>query len=153
MAEELNIIERRSRAYSIRVLGVPAEVSKQTQHHRKLVADILLNNNLTPYRDVDEITRTIEIAHPLGKPINGKVNYIARFFARPIREEIVRQSKIKRDQLRGAEWIVDDLTKLDLQLKKAAKPLMDKAYSEGKRVRFQNGKLIVEGREVKIPNQ
>ncbi len=151
MAEEL-LIERRSRSYSIRVLGVPADVSRQANDHQKVVAEILSRSDLVPSRlDANEVARTMEKAHPLGKPVNDKVNYIARFFARPDRDDVMRRARGKRE-LQGAERIVEDLTKADLELKKRARPLMEKAYKDGNRVRFQNGKLIIEGREVPIPS-
>lgn len=153
VSEELNLIERRSRSYSIRILGVPANKSRQMDDHRKFVAEILHKNGLVPAEmGVSDVARSMEKAHPLGKPVGDKVNYTARFFARPDRDDVLRRARGNRE-LQDAERVVEDLTKTDLQQKKLARPLMDKAWREGKRVRFQKGKLFIEGREVAIPKE
>ena len=46
---------------------------------------------------------------------------------------------------RESHFITDDLTLKDLQTKRRLKPVMDKARQEGKRWKFKNGKLIIEG--------
>lgn len=45
---------------------------------------------------------------------------------------------------------MEDLTQADLALKRRAFPQMQKAFEQGQRVKFQKGKLIIEGREVAI---
>lgn len=139
--------ERRSREYSIRVKGVPAGMVEQSNgDYRGLVAAILVENNLVDTADIEEIRTEMEIAHPLGPPRMEKQNIIARFYARPVRNQVVRAAKGKRD-LKGADRIQEDLTKIDLNLKTKAYPKMQEAFQQGKRVKFQKGKLYIDGRE------
>ena len=42
-------------------------------------------------------------------------------------------------------YFTDDVTDMDLNTKRALKPVMDKARSEGKEVKFRNGKLFIGG--------
>ena len=77
------------------------------------------------------------------------MNIIAKFYSRPYREAVVRRAKAKKE-FKDVVKITEDLTKADMDLKRRAFPQMQKAYEEGKRVRFQKGKLIIEGQEVPI---
>lgn len=43
--------------------------------------------------------------------------------------------------------IQEDLTKIDLDLKTKAYPKMKQAHEEGKRAKFQKGKLYINGQE------
>ena len=52
----------------------------------------------------------------------------------------------KREALDGAGYyFTDDITDMDLQTKRALKPVMDEARSEKKEVKFRNGKLFING--------
>lgn len=150
MMQQMNDIERRSRAYSIRVKGVTAEtVSASSGDHKKVVAEILVKNKLVTATNVSDVVDRLEIAHPLGPPRIGKQNMIARFYARPYRDSVVRAAKGKYN-LVGAEKIHEDLTKMDSDLKTKAYPKMKRAHDEGKRVKFQKGKLFINGEETPI---
>lgn len=149
MAEGLNVLERRTRDYNIRLRGVAAEKLSNVSDYRVLVAEILVNNELVPTQEVSEVRDEMEIAHPLGKPIDGKVNIIAKFYSRPYRESVVRRAKAKKD-FDDVGKVTEDLTKADMDRKRRAFPQMQRAFEQGQRVRFQKGKLIIEGREVPI---
>lgn len=139
-----NDIERRSRSYSIRVKGVPATNVNGRQDHRTIVAEILVKNKLVDATET-EVVRALEIAHPLGKPVAGKYNFIARFYARPFRNAVVKAAKQHKGNLFGAEKIVEDLIKSEMDKKTKAFPQMQEAYQKGHKVRFQNGKLLING--------
>lgn len=76
---------------------------------------------------------------------------IARFYAKPYRDSVVKAAKGKYN-LVGAEQIHEDLTKMDSDLKTKAYPKMKRAHDEGKRVEFQKGKLFINGEETPIWN-
>lgn len=76
MAEGLNAQERRTRDYNIRLRGVAAEKLRGVNDCRQVVADILVKNDLVPTKEVGDVIKQMEIAHPLGKPLDGKVNII-----------------------------------------------------------------------------
>ena len=153
--KQMNDIERRSRAYSIRIKGVPAAaVAASGGDHRKVVADILVKNKVVAVAPdesdgIADAVSMMEIAHPLGPPRGGKQNMIARFYARPYRDSVVRAAKGKYN-LVGAERIQEDLTKMDLDLKTKAYPQMKQAHEAGKRVRFNKGKLYINGTETPV---
>lgn len=151
MVSRLNDLERRTRDYSIRVRGIPEELVKEREDHRKLIAQVLIENRLVPTDDAPSVVNEMEIAHPLVPAINGKRNFIARFFSRPYRERVIRAAKGKTAFVQ-AEKVTEDMTKLDRDLKTKAFPQMQKAYQEGKRVKFQKGKLYIQGKETPIIN-
>lgn len=95
------------------------------------------------------MAKQLEIAHPLGKAQHGKFNIIAKFYARPDRQAVIRAARAK--QLAGADKVTEDLIKYDFERKKHAFPLMQKAFEKGQRVKFSKGKLIIEGKEVPVP--
>lgn len=152
MLEQLNDLERRTRSYNIRIVGVPEETVHGQRDHRATVADLIVKNRLVS-SPVDQVIKAMEIAHPLGKAVRGKYNLIAKFYARPYRNTIVRAAKQHgRDNWTGCEKITEDLTRIDRDRKTRAFPQMEKAYQEGKKVRFQNGKLVIDGTVVNIEN-
>ena len=149
MSEGFNALERRTRDYNIRLRGVAEEKLKDVRDHRKLVAETLINNDLVPSKEVNDVVDEMEIAHPLGKPVDGKVNIIAKFFRRPYRDAVVRKAKTTKE-FKDVVKVVEDLTKADMDAKRKAFPQMQAAYEQGKKVRFQKGKLVIDGREVPI---
>lgn len=150
MAEKLNEVERRSREYSIRLRGIPAGQITGLTDHRIVVATILVKNNLVGGATEVEVKRAMEIAHPLGKPINGKYNVIARFYARPYRNAVVRATKQLGNKLIGVDKITEDLTKLDADKKRRAFPQMQAAFQNGQKVKFHKGQLVINGQTVEI---
>lgn len=114
------------------------------------VAKILLSENLITGDKVNEVARMLEHAHPLSrKDDSGKINIIARFYSRPVRNGVVEKAKKKRYPREGLR-VVEDMTKVDFEARKKAYPLMQRAYQEGKKARFTAGKLIIDGHEVAI---
>lgn len=144
MEEEFNDLERRTRSYNIRVRGVPAEKVDGRSDHRTTVAEILVQNKLIQLPEPDTV-KLMEIAHPLGKAVNGKYNLIAKFYARPLRNVVVKAAKQHRGQMQGAEKVTEDLTKRDRDRKTRAFPQMQRAYENGQRVKFHKGKLVIDG--------
>lgn len=149
VGEKLNEMERRGREYSIRLRGVPVP-AVEVADHRIIVAAILVNNNLVGGMTAGDARKSMEIAHPLGKPIRGKINMIARFYARPYRNAVLRAAKQLGDGLKGAARITEDLTKIDADRKSRAYQQMQTAYMNGKKVKFHRGQLVIDGEVVEI---
>ena len=147
--EKLNDMERHSRGYSIRVKNVQLE--NDSEDSRVSVAKILLSQELVTGDDVGTVAALIEHAHPLGrKREDGRVNLIARFYSRPVRDNIIEKAKLKRYKGKDSLKIVEDMTRMDFQARVRAYPQMQKAYEKGKKARFYKGKLIINGKQVPI---
>lgn len=146
--EKLNDMERHARGYSIRVKGVQLEDEREDS--RVTVAKILLSEKLVTGDDVGTVAKLIEHAHPLGwKGKDGRVNIIARFYSRPVRNSIIFLAKKKKYTGQGLK-VVEDMTMMDFQARHRAFPQMQLAYQQGKKARFFKGKLIIDGKEVAI---
>ena len=137
-----------------------------------MVAEEIQNKKLFPKDNptLEEIMQKIEVAHRVGKrkagPNKGSRHIIAKFYSRPLRNEIVRRSKYKKrstgvtselvddalNQERQASKIrfVDDLPQEDYDLKIKSREQMELAYKSDKKVRFWRGKLIIDGEIVPI---
>lgn len=96
---------------------------------------------------VQRVLKEIEISHPIG--LNGN-QLIARFHSRPFRNNVLKEARAKLPRGERDIRFVEDLTRRDHELKKRAIPQMQQAFREGKKCRFRNGKLIVNGSEVAI---
>lgn len=147
MSSQLNLMERRSREYSVRIrnMDITAEES-----HVDQVASLIVEKHLAPENStVLDVVQQIEIAHPLKGVPNGM---IVRFFAQPYRNLIVQQAKTKLNNKTGEKGLklVEDLTKIDFQQKLKAFPQMKEAFEQGKKARFYRGKLIIDGKYVPI---
>ena len=90
----------------------------------------------------------MQSAHPVGESGN---QLIAKFHSRPFRNAVLREGKKRLPKEVNALRVAEDLTRMDYELKKKAIQKMKQAYGEGKRSTFKNGKLIVEGKVVPIP--
>ena len=139
-------MERHSREYNLRLLGVKEEKKL------KLFRAFEQIQKIFPEKSVVEIKHTIENAHRTGKAIpNRDRHIIAKLHSRPIRNEILRKAKISLNkENQGVIRIIEDLTKTDYELKKKANKQMNEAFKEKKKVRFWRGKLFIDGEVVKI---
>ena len=75
---------------------------------------------------------------------------IVRFFARPVRNNILKDAKRSLNRNNTGVAMVEDLTREDHALKFAARTQMKEAHAAGKRTSFYRGKLYIESREVPI---
>ena len=137
MTSDLNSLERYTRSFNFRILGLP---ESEDENCMDSVRQILKDK-------FDIEAPVIENAHRVGISRGDKPRQmIARFYSRAIRRDVMISS---RERLRNTRLrFVDDLTQKDLEEKRRIKPLMDKLYSENKRPRFINGRLYAEGRAV-----
>ena len=89
----------------------------------------------------------VEVAHRTGRPGQQQPRHIiARVTSVQGKLDILRAQKhfLKNK----AYFFVEDLTKKDYEIKRALKPVIDKARHEGKRWRFRDGKLYVNGEHI-----
>lgn len=137
MASDLNSLERYTRSFNFRILGMPETVDENCV----LSVQKILKDHFGITNSV------IENAHRVGISKGGKPRQmIARFYSRATRRAIMTSAREKL-QHSGLRF-VDDLTKVDLEEKQQLKSLMDKLYRENKRPRFVNGRLYAEGKVV-----
>lgn len=152
--EGLNSLERYSRNFNIRILGVKEMITaggSQRNHWNQLVAQILMEQGVADSDNPEEVENMIENSHPIGK---NRDQLIAKFYSRPERNTVLRKAKAiykRQDGERPSIRIVEDFTGPDFALRQKALPLMQAAYTEGHKVRFSNGKLYINGKEKNIP--
>lgn len=150
---KMNTLERHSREYNIRISGIK-EVNTQTdlkEDCKAKVSDILNKLGVLDRSSFEEIRETIEVAHRTGKTVNQKPRQIiAKFYSREIRNEVIKDTKAAKNEA-SKRFIYEDLTKPDFELRKRALPLMKAAYEGGKKCRFKNGNLYIEGTKIDIP--
>ena len=132
---EINSLERYTRGFNIRILGV-AEHDGEDCIGR-------VQELLSDYFNVSE--PVIENAHRVGVSRAGKPRQlIARFHSRAIRRDVI---SVAREKLKDTQYrMVDDLTAKDLDEKRRLRPLMEKLFKEKQRPRFINGRLYANGK-------
>ena len=137
MQSEINALERYTRGFNVRVMGIPDEEGEDcvTRVSRMLHDHFGISDPV------------IENAHRVGKARDGKTRQvIARFHSRAIRCDVITGA---RDKLKNTNYrIMDDLTAKDLEEKRRLKPVMNKLYQEKQRPRFTNGRLYANGKPV-----
>ena len=136
MTSDLNSLERYTRSFNFRILGLPeSEGENCIDSVRQILKDKF---------DIEALV--IENAHLVGISHSDKPRQmIARFYSCATRRDVISS----RERLRNTGLrFVDDLTHKDLEEKRRIKPMMDKLYSDNKRPTFINGRLYAEGRAV-----
>ena len=137
MATDLNSLERYTRSFNFRILGLP---ERKDENCIDSVHQILKDK-------FGIATTVIENAHRVGLSRDDKPRQmIARFYSRATRRAVMTSAR-ETLQNTGMRFI-DDLTQKDLDEKRRLKPLMNKLYNDNKRPRFLNGRLYAEGRAV-----
>ena len=137
MQSEINALERYTRGFNVRVMGIPEEEGEDCVTR--------VNRMLHDHFGISD--PAIENAHRVGKARDGKPRQvIARFHSRTIRRDVITGA---RDKLKNTNYrITDDLTAKDLEEKRRLIPVMNKLYQEKQRPRFTNGRLFANGKPV-----
>ena len=147
-------LERHSRSFNIRVLGVPeseVEVTRDANGRkinpedcREIVENILQDNF-----DMQHPGPYLEVAHRTGiKQTNNPRPIIARFFSREDRLSVMREA---RESLKNTSYrFVDDHAKKDFLEKQRIQPYIKFLYDNGKRPRYTKGKLYSNGKFVNM---
>lgn len=142
-------LERYTREYNIRVTGMDEDMDENCTEK---VAALIAGNNLAGYQHKGWVVNEIETAHRIGpklsRPGGKKRQIIVRFYSRPVRNAVLRDAK---RLLKSSRYhIYEDLTPKDFELKMRASTQMKEAYSSGKRVKFNKGKLYIDGKDTQI---
>jgi len=143
LRKKLEHMERYSRDFNIRVLGVSKEDGEDCM--------MKILNYITRL-GFENVEAEVENAHRTGKkPGERPRHIIAKLYSRPFKRRLLQAAKSADGKaVLNEVRFVEDFTPNDFEIWKKALPLMRKAFEEGKRVRFTKGKLFVDGREVSI---
>ncbi|KAJ8049573.1 hypothetical protein HOLleu_02365 [Holothuria leucospilota] len=126
--------ERYSRSFNLRFGGIEEKQNEDAISEIKKV--------LSKYFNMNDVT--IENAHRIGKHQAGKSRHIiAKFLFRPERQSIL--TKARRSLEGTGYFITEDMTPEDYRKKSKLRPIMNAAFLEGKRPRFRNGQLYING--------
>ena len=144
LKKRLERLERYSRDFNIRVLGVNENEGEDCM---TIIMDFITSLGF------EDAAAEAENAHRTGKKQDDKPRpIIAKLYSRPFKRRLLQAAKSAKGKaiLQGVR-IVEDFTPSDFNARKKALPLMRKAYEEGKKVRFTRGKLFIDGREISVP--
>ena len=142
--------EWRSRQSAVRIFGVPYT---KEENIRRVVSNLIVRYNLNGISDPAIADQCIEHCHRLSyhQPNDDKPpGIIVNFVTRPTRFNILKDARKTMNKAKLGVVMVEDMTKKDRALKKAARPQMDAAYAEKKKVWFTRGKLYINSRVVPI---
>ena len=131
--------ERYSRGFNLRFGGIDEQANENPiEKVKRLIGERL---------GIDAI---IENAHRLGAQKVGVTRHIiAKFLYRPQRVDVIVKA---RKALQNTPFFVtEDLCSHDFEKKKELRPVMAAAYREGRRPRFRNGNLYINGELYKAP--
>ena len=137
LESEMNALQRYTRGFNIRILGLPEndEVNCVTW------VENLLHDHFNTEGSI------IENVHGVGTANRGKPTpIIARFFSRTTRLTVMANA---REKLQGSPYrFTDDPTPRDLQEKRRLTTLMNDLFQKKLRPRFTNGRLYTNGKIV-----
>ena len=143
LRKKLEHLERYSRDYNIRVLGVSEEDGEDCM---AIILDYVTRLGF------EHAAAEVENAHRTGKKQDGRPRHIiSKLYSRPFKSKLLQAAKSADGKAELNEVrFVEKFTPSDFETRKKALPLMRKAFEEGKRVRFTKGKLFVDGRAVSV---
>lgn len=137
LSDHMNSLERKSREMNLRLIGYPEKPNEDCVDIVKYILYDRLN-----------VDGYVEVAHRTGRPVlkNGyrmPRHLIFRVGSVQQKQEILQY---QRQALQNEPYfITEDLTQKDLWTKRRLKPVIDQARQQGKRWKFRNGKLFIEG--------
>ena len=131
-------MQRYSRNFNLRFVGVPEEEHPLRENCIQKVQDLIYEHlNL----EVD-----LENAHRVGQSREDLPRHIlAKFLRRPERFSVLRERNNFREK--SHIKIFEDLIPKDLDSRRKLAPVVQDARRQGKRTRFVNGDLIIEGKK------
>ena len=141
--DDLKRLERYSRKFNLRFVGIPECKAPEPENCGKVVQDMI--RNVLGF-DVD-----IENAPPTGKMDENKPRQIiVKFLRRPQRFQVLQR---KKDVFKEHNIIVcEDLIPEDLQMRRKLTPYAKEAYAKGMKFRFVNGcNLLIDGKSFTPP--
>ena len=132
LKEKLDNLERFSRDFNIRLLGVNEDEGEDCM-------DIVLNYITS--LGFESASMEVENVHRIGKKRQEKPRpIIAKLYSRPFKRKLLQVAKSAegKEKLNGVRF-VEDFIASNFVIRKKALPFMQKAYEEGKKVRFTKG--------------
>ncbi len=133
LSDRLLALERHSRSFNLRFTGIAENQGEDTF---AVLQEAFRRAGLENIR--------LENVHRLGKSREDKSGrqIIARFISRMDIKVVMR----RRNELRSAGVMAfNDLCQTDYMEKKRLAPIMNERYSKKDKVKFQNGKLFING--------
>jgi len=132
LEDQVQNLERKSRERNLRLVGYR---EREGEDCVKIVENILPMLN---------VGSCVEVAHRTGRTAEDKPRHII-FRVRTLQNKIDIQKR-QRESLKDKDFfIVDDLTKHDLEVKQRLQPVIRDARSKGKKWIFKNGNLYING--------
>ena len=143
LLKKLEHLERYSRDFNVRILGVSEEDGEDCM---AIILDYITCLGF------EHAEAEVENAHRTEKKQGERPRHIiAKVYSRPFKRKLLQAAKSADGKAELNEVrFVEDFTPSDFETRKKALPLMRKAFEEGKRVRFTKGELFVDGRAVLI---
>lgn len=143
LQEEIDNLQRYTRGFNLRFIGVKESDGDHKEDCVKVVSDLI--------RSELKMDVEIENAHRTGSKMPNKPRHIiARFQKRPERFAVLRNRKVFQSNKKIL--VVEDLIPKDLHSRRALSSHAQKAHKEGKRVRFSKGTLFINNVKFVSPN-
>ena len=142
LRDQINALERKSKDKSLRLVGYDETAEENPS---EVVSKIL--------KEKFDMEVQVETAFRAGKSKNvaGKVHPRHLVFKVCKVEDKWQILQKKREALKDVNYfIVEDLTKSDLDYKAACKTTIDEARRQGKTCRFRNGKWFINGQMYRV---
>lgn len=143
LEDKSNALERYSRRNNLRLVGIPEH---EGENPAVLVLGVLKD-------DLGMENVTLETAHRVGKSriIGGNNTRHLIFKVAKFPDKVAILQK-KREALNGKTYyITDDLTDIDMERKRALKPVMEEARKKHQSVKFVKGQLYIDRRRYVPP--
>ncbi len=126
-------LERKARERNARIVGYKEEHGENCNK----IVEYIIHNKLG-------CRAVVELAHRTGRRDTGRPRHI--LFRVSSAQDKWQILKNQRMALNGqGYYIIDDLTKADMDTKKRLQPVIQQARDKGQKWQFKNGQLIVNG--------
>jgi hypothetical protein len=132
----LNYIERKQRERNLRLIGIP---ESNPEDCYGIVHRVMSELDIRPIPQ-------IEVTHRTGRRGQLPRHIILRVVKLQDKMEILRRQRVSLRE--KPYFFADDLTTHDYKMKQNFKPEIDQAKREGKRWRFRDGQLMIEGQVI-----
>lgn len=130
---------RQARRFNIRVNGIEERDSTPERDGRALCTKL-------GYKEEDPLPFTK--AWRAGKDLTKKRALILHFPNEETRSTFIRKRVILRDLPGTPIYLDDDLTKMQIEHRRACMPKVHQARKEGKRAIYRDGRVIIDGKAV-----
>ena len=140
LQDEINNLQRYSRGYNLRFVGLPEEADPTKEDCIKKIQS-LIESRLN--MEVD-----LENAHRIGLKTDRPRHIIVKFIRRPERFAVLRQRFLFQED---GIMVFEDLIPSDRLARKNLKGVAQEARNQGKRTKFVKDYLLIDGRRYTPP--